>query len=57
MTGLAYQQDHLRHFPTARLEVIPRAGHAMFTDNPEESVRAVRRYLDEISGLAGGELR
>jgi proline iminopeptidase len=50
LIGVEYQRDHLRHFPTARLEVIPRAGHAMFTDNPEDSLRAVRRYLDEVDG-------
>jgi proline iminopeptidase len=49
LIGADYQRGHMRHFPGARLEVVPRAGHAMFTDNPEESVRAVRRYLDEVN--------
>jgi proline iminopeptidase len=49
LIGAEYQKDHMRYFPTARLEVIPRAGHAMFTDNPEESISAVRRYLDEVA--------
>jgi proline iminopeptidase len=47
LIGTEYQRDHMRHFPTARLEVIQGAGHSMFTDRPEESVAAVRGFLDE----------
>jgi proline iminopeptidase len=50
LIGAEYQKDHMCYFPTARLEVIPRAGHSMFTDNPEQSLAAVRRYLDEVTG-------
>lgn len=49
LIGAEYQRDHMRHFPTARLEVVPAAGHAMFNDNPEASLAAVRRYLDEVT--------
>jgi proline iminopeptidase len=50
LIGADYQKDHMRYFPTARLQVIPDAGHSMFTDQPEASVAAVRSYLDEVAG-------
>jgi proline iminopeptidase len=49
LIGAEYQKDHLRAFPTARLAIVPRAGHSMFTDNPVESVAIVRSYLSEVA--------
>ncbi len=36
--------------PNARLEIIPRAGHAMMVDNPEKFERAVCQFV-EVSGI------
>jgi pimeloyl-ACP methyl ester carboxylesterase len=36
----------MEFFPSAELAVIPDAGHEMFAENPEESIAAVRAYLN-----------
>lgn len=46
VTGPEQQRRHMRHFRDAELVVIQGAGHTMFGEKPEESVAAVRRYLD-----------
>lgn len=46
ITGPEAQRRNLRHFRDAELQVIEGAGHTMFGEKPEESLAAVRRYLD-----------
>ncbi|HEY6106868.1 MAG TPA: alpha/beta hydrolase [Anaeromyxobacteraceae bacterium] len=50
--GPEQQRRNLRHFRDAELVVIEGAGHTMFGEKPEESVAAVRRYLDGDVALA-----
>ena len=45
--GADWQREQMAFFPYAELMVIPDAGYAMFADNPEDSVAAVREYLNE----------
>lgn len=47
IVGEAQQRLHMRHFPRAELIVIEGSGHTMFGEKPQESIAAVRRYLDE----------
>lgn len=49
VTGETHQRKLMTHFNHARLEVIERAGHFMFNDQPEMSVLAVRRFLAAAS--------
>jgi len=46
IVGPEQQRGNLRHFRNAELVVIEGAGHTMFGEKPEESIAAVRRYLD-----------
>jgi pimeloyl-ACP methyl ester carboxylesterase len=50
--GPEQQRRNLRHFRDAELVVIEGAGHTMFGERPEESIAAVRRYLDGGVALA-----
>lgn len=43
--GEEYQREHIKHFVNAEMVVIPDAGHTMFGDQPELSLRAVREYF------------
>jgi len=43
--GPEVQEQHRRLFPQARLAVIQRAGHTMFGERPEESLRLIRQYF------------
>lgn len=45
--GAEYQKRHLPFFQDARLEVIEDAGHFIFYDQPEASLRIVKQFLDE----------
>lgn len=45
LIGVERQKDHLKLFPDARLAIIKNAGHFMFTDQPEQSLRVLRDYL------------
>lgn len=47
--GPEQQRRNLRHYRDAELVVIEGAGHTMFGEKPEESVAAVRRYLEDDS--------
>lgn len=44
-TGAAFLRGQMDIFPTARLVVVPNAGHEMFSDNPTASLAAVRRHF------------
>ena len=43
--GESQQRRHMVHFRQARLVNLPRAGHAMFNDQPEAAMDEVRRFL------------
>ncbi len=46
--GVEWQRKyHLKLFPQAELQVIKNSGHAMFGEQPEESLRVIRDYLNE----------
>jgi pimeloyl-ACP methyl ester carboxylesterase len=45
VVGEAHQQRHLHHFAKARLAVVPKAGHFMFNDQPQQAVALVRAFL------------
>jgi proline iminopeptidase len=44
--GVEWQKRQMEYFANAELAVVPRAGHEMFAENPEASIKAVREYLD-----------
>jgi proline iminopeptidase len=44
--GVEWQERQMGFFSNAELAVIPDAGHEMFAENPEESIAAVRAYLN-----------
>jgi proline iminopeptidase len=48
--GADWQRRQMEFFPSAELVVIPAAGHEMFAENPEASIRAVRAYLNSPIG-------
>ncbi len=50
--GPEAQRRNLRHYRDAELVVIEGAGHTMFGEKPEESLAAVRRFLDGPVGVA-----
>ncbi len=52
--GPEAQRRNLRHYRDAELVVIEGAGHTMFGEKPEESLAAVRRFLDGPAALADG---
>jgi pimeloyl-ACP methyl ester carboxylesterase len=53
LVGPEQQRRNLRHFRDAELVVIEGAGHTLFGEKPEESIAAVRRYLDgEVAVVA-----
>jgi proline iminopeptidase len=45
--GEAQQRRHMRSFPNAELIVIEGSGHRMFSEKPDESLAAVRRYFED----------
>ncbi len=45
--GPALQAEHTAMYSDGHLEVIPKAGHDMFWDNPEETLAVIRQFLDE----------
>lgn len=46
--GAKWQKKyHLKLFQKAGLKVIKNSGHAMFGEQPEESLRVIRQYLNE----------
>jgi len=44
--GADWQREQMEFFPNAELVVISIAGHEMFKENPEDSLAAVREYLN-----------
>ncbi|HEY6106788.1 MAG TPA: alpha/beta hydrolase, partial [Anaeromyxobacteraceae bacterium] len=52
VVGAEAQRRNLRHYRHAELVVIEGAGHTMFGEKPEESLAAVRRFLDGPAALA-----
>jgi proline iminopeptidase len=52
VVGPEAQRRNLRHYRDAELVVIEGAGHTMFGEKPEESLAAVRRYLDGPVAIA-----
>ena len=47
ITGRALQEENLAFFPNAELVVIPNTGHEMFTQDPETSLKVIRKYFRE----------
>ena len=45
--GASLQQQQMRTFPQATLEVVPDAGHEMFSENPNASIEIVREFFDD----------
>jgi pimeloyl-ACP methyl ester carboxylesterase len=43
--GESFQREQMAYFPSATMEIIPHAGHELFTDQPVASVAVVRAYL------------
>ena len=43
--GEDWQRKQMDYFPNAEIAVIRRAGHEMFSENPDDSIAAVRIYL------------
>lgn len=44
--GSNYQAQHLHFFSDVTLEEVPNAGHFMFNDQPEHSMKLVRTFLE-----------
>ncbi|HUG20933.1 alpha/beta fold hydrolase [Piscinibacter sp.] len=47
VVGAAHQAKHMEHFMSAKLEVVPSAGHFMFNDRPDYSVSILQAFLAE----------
>jgi|AP12_2_1047962.scaffolds.fasta_scaffold32415_1 proline iminopeptidase len=45
--GPELQAKHAALYPNARLVIIPNSGHDMVWDNPEETIAAIRNFLNE----------
>ena len=45
--GVAHQKRQMEFFPNAELVVIQNSGHMIFGEQPVESIRIVREYLQE----------
>lgn len=43
--GIEHQKKQMKYFPHAHLEVIEDAGHTMFGEQPEQSLKIIREYL------------
>lgn len=52
LIGEPFQRVQMKHFPTARIEVVEGAGHTMFGERPEVTTALVRRFLTETSTTA-----
>ncbi|MFC2130870.1 alpha/beta fold hydrolase [Bacteroidota bacterium] len=44
--GVEHQKKQMKYFPNTELKIIENAGHTMFGEKPEESVRVIREYFD-----------
>ncbi len=47
LIGEEHQRTHLQYYPNAELVVIKNAGHTMFGEQPEESLKIIRKYFKE----------
>ena len=47
LIGEEHQRSHLQYFPIAELAVIKNSGHTMFGEQPEESLKIIRKYFSE----------
>ncbi len=47
LIGPEYQERQMKVFPNAELVVIQGAGHTMFGEKPEESLKVIRKYFRE----------
>jgi len=47
LIGVAQQTRQARYYPRSELHVIRDSGHMMFTEQPEQTIAVVRRYLAE----------
>ena len=47
VTGSSFQARQKRLFQSARVKTIPRSGHELLMDNPEDTLKALREYLDD----------
>lgn len=47
LIGEDLQLRHTKYYPNAELVVIKNAGHTMFGEQPEESIKVIRQYLNE----------
>lgn len=45
--GEPLQRQQMKYFPSAQLVVIPEAGHDMFNDQPDLSLKIIRHYFAE----------
>jgi pimeloyl-ACP methyl ester carboxylesterase len=45
LIGPEYQERQMQLFPNAELVVIEGAGHTMFGEKPDESMRVIREYF------------
>ena len=45
--GVDFQREQMGFFPQAELKVIPGAGHEMFSENPVDSLAAVRDFFGQ----------
>ena len=51
--GEAFQRKQMAYFQNARLVVIEGVGHELVAEEPQESISAVRAYLDRTAESAG----
>lgn len=47
LIGPEYQERQMKLYPDAELVVIENAGHTMFGEKPEESMKAIREYFNQ----------
>ena len=45
--GVDFQREQMGYFPQAKLAIIANAGHEMFSENPVESLTAVREFFGQ----------
>jgi proline iminopeptidase len=45
--GKEFQRGHMKYFPNAEMIVIENAGHTMFGEKPDESLKIIKQYFEE----------
>lgn len=48
LSGSSLQRNNMKFFPDAQLVIIKGAGHFMFSEEPDECIRAIRSYLNSL---------